>query len=160
MKKILLILLTLLGGLQMNATTTGYKIPRKQILDIYNTPPFPLWSNVPYETALLEFEYEKNIDLKSLARKSVKLAGIELIKEINAPISNYHKTSLKIHDTKNDKTINVQLENGVKIRDYDISLSHKYLAFTYETKKGIKLAVITLATGKTEYVHDFYINDS
>ncbi|MCD4819507.1 MAG: prolyl oligopeptidase family serine peptidase [Candidatus Cloacimonetes bacterium] len=138
----------------------GYKIPEEDILDIYNIPPFPFIRSIPFDSIALEFTYERNMRLSQLVKPTVKLAGKEIIKNLNGSLNSYPETSLKIRNLKTEKIVQVDLPDKIKIRKYELSFDNQKIAISYDTEKGIKLLVVEISTSKVIKFNSFLINDA
>ncbi len=138
---------------------SGYKLPPENITKIFNTLPFPKIKFIQFEEIGIETTFQKYQTLEDISQPSVKLAGQDIIKRINAPSKSYQITSMKILNLKTGEEILVKFPADIKIRTYKFSFDNKKIAASFETEKGIELLIIDVKTGRINYIDDFIIND-
>ncbi len=98
--------------LQISQATTGYQIPDDTILEIFDTPPFPYLSVIPFSEKVLMMEYENSQTLADLSEPTVKLAGVEISKRLFGEKERYPTTKMKLYNTKTGNiSISIFLKN-------------------------------------------------
>jgi len=137
----------------------GYKLPSKKITGIFDTEPFPVIKFVPFSEIGLEYTYQRYKTLREISLTSVKLAGKDIVKSLNAPSKKYPTISLKIRNLITEDIIPVQLPENTKIRAFKFSFDNKKIAASCETEKGIELLIIDVDSGKIKRIKDILIND-
>ncbi|MEA2096932.1 MAG: prolyl oligopeptidase family serine peptidase [Candidatus Cloacimonadota bacterium] len=158
MKKILIIFI-LLGALMTLNAKTGYKLPADEIVKIYDTQRNPYIQFIQFEHFGLEISYQLHQTLEQLAEPSLKLAGENFSKRLNAQLENYPINKINIFDLNNRSRIPIQLPDNAKIRNIVISNNHKKAALLNETENGIQLIIADLTNGECKIHSDFLIND-
>jgi dipeptidyl aminopeptidase/acylaminoacyl peptidase len=138
---------------------SGYKLPPENITKIFDTTPFPVIKFVPFGEIGIEYTYQRYKTLEEISLPSVKLAGKDIVKSLNAPSKKYPITSLNIHNLRTGDIIPIQLPENAKIRVYKFSFDHKKIAASCETEKGIELFIIDVDSGKTKQIEGIFIND-
>jgi len=138
---------------------SGYKLPSENILKIFDAPAFPSVYFIPFANIGIETTYQRYQTLEQLADESVKLAGEDISKKINAPRDMYPINKMKILNFENDSEILLDLPEDIKIRSYRISFDQQKLAITYEAETGIKLLIADITTGKIKKIDSIQIND-
>lgn len=144
--------------INLNAES-GYKLPSENITRIFDTAPFPVITFIPFGEIGIEYTYQRYKTLEEISLPSVKLAGQDIVKSLNAPSKNYPITSLNIRNFKTGDIIPVQLPKNIKIRAFKFSFDHKKIAASCETEKGIELFIINVDSGKAKKIKDTLIND-
>ena len=144
--------------INLNAES-GYKLPSENITRIFDTAPFPVITFIPFGEIGIEYTYQRYKTLEEISLPSVKLAGQDIVKSLNAPSKNYPITSLNIRNFKTGDIIPVQLPKNIKIRTFKFSFDHKKIAASCETEKGIELFIIDVDSGKAKKIKDTLIND-
>ncbi len=144
--------------MNLNAES-GYKLPSENITSIFDTEPFPVIKFVPFGEIGIEYTYQRYKTLEEISLPSVKLAGKDIVKNLNAPAKNYLVTSFKIRNFETGDIIPVQLPENAKIRAFKFSFNHKKIAASCETEKGIELFIIDIDSGKGKKIKDIFIND-
>ncbi|MDA3814479.1 MAG: prolyl oligopeptidase family serine peptidase [Candidatus Cloacimonetes bacterium] len=158
MNKILFIFI-LLGVLMTLNADTGYKLPADEIVKIYDTPRNPYIQFIQFEYFGLEMSYQLHQTLEQLAEPSLKLAGEDISKRLNAPMENYPTNIINIFDLKNKLRIPIQLPDDAKIRNIVISNDHKKAALLNETENGIQIIIANLKNGECKVYSNYLIND-
>ncbi len=144
--------------MNLNAES-GYKLPPENITRIFDTAPFPVIKFVPFGEIGVEYAYQRYKNLEEISQPSVKLAGEDIVKNLNAPSKKYPITSFSIRKLRTGEIIPVQLPENTKIRTYKFSFDHTKIAASCETKKGIELLIIDVDSGKAKKIKDIFIND-
>ena len=144
--------------MNMNANS-GYKLPSEKITRIFDTEPFPIIKFVPFSEISIEYTYQRYKTLEEISLPSVKLAGKDIVKSLNAPSKKYPTTSLKIRNLITGDIIPVQLPENIKIRTFKFSFDHKRIAASCETERGIELLIIDVDSGKAKQIEGIFIND-
>ncbi len=139
---------------------SGYKLPSEKITRIFDTAPFPVIKFVPFGEIGVEYTYQRYKTLEEISLPSVKLAGKDIVKSLNAPSKNYLITSFNIHNFETEDIIPVRLPENMKIRTYKFSFDNKKIAASCETEKGIELFIIDVDSGKAKQIEDIFINDA
>jgi dipeptidyl aminopeptidase/acylaminoacyl peptidase len=138
---------------------SGYKVPSEKITSIFDTEPFPIIKFVPFSEISIEYTYQRYKTLEEISLPSVKLAGKDIVKSLNAPSKKYPITSLKIRNLITGDIIPVQLPENTKIRTFKFSFDHKKIAASCEMEKGIKLLIIDVDSGKVNLIKNLLVND-
>ncbi len=157
MKKILIIII-LLGAI-MTLNANGYKLPADEIVEIYDTQRNPYIQFIQFENFGLEINYQLHQTLEQLAEPSLKLAGKDISKRLNAHLESYPIYKMNIFDLKDKSRIPIQLPENAKIRNIVISNDNKKAALLNETENGVQLIITDLETGKCKVFTNFLIND-
>ena len=158
MKKIVTIVI-LLGALMMLNAKTGYKLPRDEIVKIYDIHRNPYIQFIPFETIGLEISYQLHQTLEQLAEPSIKLAGEKFSKRLNTNLENYPINKINIFDLNTKSRTPIQLPKDAKIRDLSISNNSKKAALLNETESGVQLIIADLENGECKVISDLFIND-
>ena len=159
MKKIVIILF-IWNMIMMNINAeSGYKLPSEKITKIFDTEPFPVIKFVPFGEIGIEYTYQRYKTLEEISLPSVKLAGKDIVKNLNAPSKKYPIISLKIRNFETGDIIPIQLPDNIKIRTFKFSFDNKKIAASCETEKGIELLIIDVDSGKAKKIRDILIND-
>ncbi|MCK4695792.1 MAG: hypothetical protein KAT74_08520, partial [Candidatus Cloacimonetes bacterium] len=125
MKKIVIILfIWSMSMVNINAESS-YKLPSEKITRIFDTEPFPVIKFVPFGEIGIEYTYQRYKTLEEISLPSVKLAGKDIIKNLNAPSKKYPITSFNIRNLITGNIIPVQLPKNTKIRTFKFSFDHK-----------------------------------
>lgn len=155
-----LISLILLWGIIMSLNTlTGYKLPKNEIIEIYDTPRNPYIQFMQFENFGLEISYHLHQTLEQLAEPSLKLAGVKFSKRLNAQLENYPIKKINILSLSSKARTPIKLPDNALIRKIEISNSHKKAALLNETQNGIQLIIADLENGECKAYNDFFIND-
>jgi len=158
MKRILVII-TLLGALMTLNAENGYKLPADEIVKIYDTQRNPYIQFIQFDNFGLEISYQLHQTLEQLAEPSLKLAGEKFSKRLNTQLENYPINKIKIINLNTKTRIPIQLPEGAKIRNIEISNNHKKAALLNETEDGVQLLIVDLKNGKCKTHTNFLIND-
>ena len=158
MKKILVIII-LLGALMTLNAETGYKLPTDDIVKIYDTQRNPYIQFIQFENFGLEISYQLHQTLEQLAEPSLKLAGEDISKRLNAHMATYPINKINIFELNNHSRIPIQLPENAKIRNISISNDHKKAALLNETENGVQLIIADLNNGECKAYPNFLIND-
>ena len=138
---------------------SGYKLPPDNIVKIFDAPAIPSVYFIPFTKIGIETTYQRYQTLEQLADESVKLAGEDISKKLNAPQDSYPINKMKILNFEENSEISLNLPEDIKIRNYRISFDKKKLAITYEAETGIKLMTADIKTGKIQAFDSIQIND-
>lgn len=160
LKKLLFLLI--LGSLIMTlpAAESGYKLPPKNIQKVFDAKRPPYYTFIPFQNLALERNYQRYQSLEQISDPTVKLAGEEISIRLNASAVHYPENYLAIHDFKQDKKIQVQLPEDIKIHDSKLSFDNSKLALSYETETGLKLMVVDLTSGNIKQYDKLRLNDA
>ena len=158
MKKFVIIFI-LLGVLMTLNAETGYKLPADEIVEIFDTPRNSYIQFMQFENFGLEISYQLHQTLEQLAEPSLKLAGENFSKRLNAPMENYPTNKINIFDLKDKARIPIQLPKDAKIRNILISNDHKKAALLNETENGVQLLIANLNNGECNVYSNYLIND-
>ncbi len=159
MKKIVIILFIWSMSMMNINAESGYKLPSEKITKIFDTEPFPIIKFVPFSEISIEYTYQRYKTLADISLPSVKLAGKDIVKKLNAPSKKYPITSLKIRNLITGDIIPVQLPENTKIRTFKFSFNHKKITVSFETVKGIELLIIDVGSGKVNLIENILVND-
>ena len=129
---------------------SGYKLPSEKITKIFDTESFPVIKFVPFGEIGIEYTYQRYKTLEEISLPSVKLAGKDIVKNLNAPSKKYPIISLKIRNFETGDIIPIQLPDNIKIRTFKFSFDNKKIAASCETEKGIELLIIDVDSGKAK----------
>ena len=138
---------------------SGYKLPAKEIVEIFDTPRNPYIEFIQFENIGLEISYQSYQTLEQLAEPSLKLAGENISKKLNADITNYPINQINVFDLKDRSRIPIKLPVAAKIREVTVSRDNKKAAMLNETEEGVQLLIADLKTGNCKSYNDLYIND-
>ncbi|MCF7857950.1 MAG: prolyl oligopeptidase family serine peptidase [Candidatus Cloacimonetes bacterium] len=138
---------------------TSYKLPAKNIVDIYDTLGNPYIKFVQFENFGLEMTYQLHQNLQQLSDPSLKLAGKKFSKRLNAPLDSYPITGINILNLTTKNRLSLDLPADAKIRKIKISKDNKKLALLNETINGVQLLIADLETGICKVQSGFFIND-
>jgi dipeptidyl aminopeptidase/acylaminoacyl peptidase len=158
MKKIIIIFI-LFGALMTLNAKTGYKFPADEIVKIYDTQRNPYIQFIQFEDFGLEINYQLYQTLEQLAEPSLKLAGKDISKRLNANMATYPDYKINIFDLITKSRVPIQLPKNSKIRDIVISNDNKKAALLNETKNGIQLIIVDLENVECKVFTGFWVND-
>jgi len=155
----LVTVIIILGALMALNGETGYKLPTDDIVEIYDTTRNPYIQFMQFEEFGLEISYQQQQTLEQLAEPSVKLAGEDISKRLNAEMESYPINKISIYDFKLKSRKSIQLPDNAKIRSISISNDHKKAALLNETENGVQLIIADLVNGECKVFPNFFIND-
>ena len=138
---------------------SGYKLPPENIVKIFDAPTIPSVYFIPFTKIGIETTYQRYQTLEQLADESVKLAGEDISKKINAPRDMYPINKMKILNFETNSEIQLDFSENIKIRSYRISFDQQKLAITYEAETGIKLLIADINSAKIKKIDALLIND-
>ena len=152
--------LIILGILMTNLNAEpGYKLPPKNIVQIFDAPRTPYISFKAFSHLGIEQNYDQYCSLEDLADEKLKLAGVEFSPKLNAPKDSYPINMTTIHNFEDKIKVEIEFPENIKIRYTKLSDNAKYLAVSYETNIGIRLLIIETKSGKISYIDNILIND-
>jgi len=141
--------LSLVSSPALLSTESVYRIPDQVLVDIIDAPRTPRVSIGPNREWMLLMERPGYPSIAELAERELRLAGLRIKPQINAPSRAWSYSSLsllRISDLKERKIRG--LPEKPRIRNISWAPDGSRIAFTDTKGNGVELWVVEVATGK------------
>lgn len=147
--------LALVPSQTLGSTESVYRIPDQGLVDIIDAPQTPRVSIGPHREWMLLMERPSYPSIAELAERELRLAGLRIKPQINAPSRTRYYTSLKllrIPDLTQRKITG--LPEQPRIENVNWSPDGSHIAFTNTREDGVELWVVGVVTGKAKRLTD------
>ena len=161
MKKLTLVIFTLMPLLVISQVDTGYKVPPKEIADLVNAPQTPAVSVNAKGDWMLLMERPGYISIEELSQPELRLAGLRINPRTNGSSRGSNFVSLKIKSVQGDQEREIQgLPTNPLIQNVSWSPDGQKIAFTLLKDKGLELWMADFNDGMAQQLTGPVINDA
>lgn len=158
MKRAIIVLAFLLGGVLAVSAQGSYKHPPKAIQEILDAPAIPSTSVSPTRDKIAILEPLRYPPISELAEPMLRLAGTRINPKTNSQHRTPYVVSVRLKNISDGKETPVSLPDGAKIISPQWSPDGKHIAAGNITPGGIELWLIDAATGKARKVNGVQVN--
>ncbi|TYB30972.1 MAG: hypothetical protein FXF47_06515, partial [Candidatus Mcinerneyibacterium aminivorans] len=158
-KKVLIGMLVIILSVFIFAEDS-YKKPPREIIEIFNNLRSGYMKIDNIEKRGAEINYRHMVDLKTISRKTVELAGEEISPVLNGPIEKYPYYDIKLYDFKKSSVNKINIDEETVVRDFILSPNNKKYAFSVSTDDGIKIYAGDFNSGEYKQIENIRLNDS
>ena len=138
---------------------TGYKLPPKEVVEIFDAPAPPTAVLSPRGDALLLVAVESNPPLEQMAQPFLRLGGVRVTPAISARRRTQRYTGLSLQPTDGGAPVPVTLPANVFIGLPVWSHDGKRFAFARDAADGVELWVGDAASGRAKALAGVHLND-
>ncbi len=138
---------------------TRYKLPPREVVEIFDAPAPPTAVLSPRGDALLLVAVESNPPLALIAEPFLRLAGVRITPATSARRRTQRYTGLSLQPTEAGAAIAVALPQGAHIGLPVWSHDAKRFAFARDLADGVELWVGDAATGHAKPLSNLRLND-
>lgn len=159
--KELLVLIAIVFSLQINAQTSGYKVPSKEIADLIDAPLPPEVSINATKDWMLLMDRPSYPSIEELAQPELRIAGIRINPRTNGASrsSGYTGFTLKNMTTRKDFVVTGLPENA-NMENVAWSANGKKFAFTMTKPDGLELWVAEVDNAQAKRLGAVWVNDA
>src|SRR5262249_41685109 len=137
---------------------TGYKKPRKEVLDVLNAPVTPAASVSPTRDNVILTTGLRYPPLADLAQPMLRLAGRRINPAANSPHRYQYSVALTLKRLSDGSEIKIDVPPNAKISGVEWSEDGKHFAFLNGAANRVELWVGDAATGKIRNLKELAVN--